>query len=103
MANDANSKANLEAYHKLEKWLEWPPFTASRQRRSDYRHDLLAAIDEDMERPNLFKSITDEWADEIAEAEMYSKRYPNDVLGAQKAAMKISGLTEDDDDFVRIA
>ena len=103
MANDANKDANLETYHKLEEWLAWPPFTASRKRREDYRWDLLTAIDGDLEQPNLFKSITDEWANDIAEAEMYSKRYGDDIVGAQKAAMKISGLTEDDDDFVRIA
>lgn len=103
MANDENKWANLEMYQKLEKWLEWPPFTASRTKRTEYRHALLAAVEQDLERPNLFKSVADEWANDIAEAEMYSKRYANDIVGAQKAAMKISGLTEDDDDFVRIA
>lgn len=91
--------------------LNYPPFTTSIKKRNSYMQDaqeeerriiaMMQAGDESaFER--MFSTVEAKWADDLEEARLYQKRYPNNPEEAQKAVLKMEGrenntFPEDDD------
>lgn len=84
---------------------KYPPFSISMKKRESYYADVIEegnriqskekAGDEDaLER--MFSTLEVKWNDDLEEARLYQKRYGDDMVAAQKAAIKLNGLDEDD-------
>lgn len=91
--------------------LNYPPFTTSIKKRNSYMQDaqkeeqriialMLAGDESAFER--MYSTVEAKWADDLEEARLYQKRYPNNPEEAQKAVLKMEGrenntFPEDDD------
>ena len=65
----------------------YPPFSIDSKQANNFVEDFTLGIDEDDDDP--FAEVMQKWADQIAEARMYQKRYPGDPEAATQAAAKI--------------
>ena len=87
----AESERNLEKIGKphRELWslMTFPPFSIDPQKASEFGADLLDNMQPNADEP--FGEVTSRWADDIAEARMYQKRYARDDRAATQAAAKI--------------
>ena len=54
-----------------------------------FSHEFIHAIDDQEDDP--YVGVMKKWADEIAEARMYQKRYGDDAEAATRAAAKLQG------------
>lgn len=79
----------VETHRELSHLLAFPPFSTNNEQRQQFTHEFVHAIDDQEDDP--YAEVMQKWADEIAEARMYMKRYPNDSEAAKQAAAKIQG------------
>ena len=88
-AEDARRAKLVETHRELSHLLEFPPFSINSEQRQQFAHEFIHAIDDQEDDP--YAEVMQKWADEIEEARMYMKRYPNDSEAAKQAAAKIQG------------
>ena len=77
----------VETHKELSLLVDYPPFSINPKEQNNFVEDFTLGIDEDEDDP--FAEVMQKWADEIAEARMYQKRYPGDSEAATQAAAKI--------------
>ena len=87
--------------------MQYPPFTLSLKKVREFNDDLLKEEDRifsELDSGNedgwarAFSTMEVKWGVDIEEARLYQKRYGKDVVEARKAAMRLTKLTEDDED-----
>ncbi|MDP7092599.1 MAG: hypothetical protein QF577_07150 [Phycisphaerae bacterium] len=76
-----------DIHQELSLLVDYPPFSINPKEQNNFVEDFTLGIDEDDDDP--FAEVMQKWADEIAEARMYQKRYPGDSEAATQAAAKI--------------
>lgn len=101
---------NEETFNKKHReysiYGNWPPFSISTKKRSEYLEDVanedrrivskINTKDEDaFER--MYSTVEVKWSDDLEEARLYQKRYGDGKIDAFLAALKIEGLEEDSD------
>ena len=77
----------VKTHKELSLLADYPPFSINPKEQNNFVEDFTLGIDEDEEDP--FAEVMQKWADQIAEARMYQKRYPGDSEAATQAAAKI--------------
>ena len=87
----ATSERRLENFGKphreLSSLVSFPPFSIDAEKSSEFQAAILDDVQPDADEP--FAEVTSKWADDIAEARMYQKRYAGDDRAATQAAAKI--------------
>ena len=87
----AESERNLEKigkpHRELFSLMDFPPFSVDAVKASDFAAAILDDVQLDADEP--FAEVTSKWADDIAEARMYQKRYAGNYVAATQAAAKI--------------
>ena len=86
-AEEARVGEIRDIHQELSLLVNYPPFSINPKEQSNFVEDFTLGIDEDEDDP--FAEVMQKWADEIAEARMYQKRYPGDSEAATQAAAKI--------------
>ena len=86
-AEEARLGKIRDIHKELSLLADYPPFSVNPKEQNNFVEDFTLGIDEDEEDP--FAEVMQKWADEIAEARMYQKRYPGDPEAATQAAAKI--------------
>jgi len=88
---DAASERKLQRFGKphreLSSLVSFPPFSVDAEKSSEFQAAILDDVQPDADDP--FVEVTSKWAEEIAEARMYQKRYAGDDRAATQAAAKI--------------
>ena len=74
-------------HRELFSLMDFPPFSVDAEKSSEFQAAILDDVQPDADDP--FVEVTSKWADEIAEARMYQKRYAGDDRAATQAAAKI--------------
>jgi hypothetical protein len=103
--------SDKDLFHKkhveYSKLMQYPPFTLSLKKVREFNDDLLKEEDRifsELDSGNedgwarAFSTMEVKWGVDIEEARLYQKRYGKDVVEARKAAMRLTKLTEDDED-----
>lgn len=88
-AHDARMGELAETHKELSLLVDYPPFSINPKEQNNFVEDFTLGLDEDEDDP--FAEVMQKWAEEIEEARMYQKRYPNDSEAATQAAAKIQG------------
>lgn len=87
----ASSERKLETFGKphreLSSLVPFPPFSTDAEKASEFMAAILDDVQPNADEP--FAEVTSKWADEIAEARMYQKRYAMDARAATQAAAKL--------------
>jgi len=86
-AHEARLGEIRDIHQELSLLVDYPPFSINPKEQNNFVEDFTLGIDEDDDDP--FAEVMQKWADEIAEARMYQKRYPGDSEAATQAAAKI--------------
>ena len=86
-AEEARLGEIRDIHQELSLLVDYPPFSINPKEQNNFVEDFTLGIDEDDDDP--FAEVMQKWADEIAEARMYQKRYPGDSEAATQAAAKI--------------
>ena len=86
-AEEARLGKIRDIHKELSLLADYPPFSINPKEQNNFVEDFTLGIDEDEEDP--FAEVMQKWADQIAEARMYQKRYPGDSEAATQAAAKI--------------
>ena len=86
-AEEARLGEIRDIHQELSLLVDYPPFSINPKEQNNFVEDFTLGIDEDEDDP--FAEVMQKWADEIAEARMYQKRYPGDPEAATQAAAKI--------------
>ena len=86
-AEEARLGEIRDIHQELSLLVNYPPFSINPKEQNNFVEDFTLGIDEDEDDP--FAEVMQKWADEIAEARMYQKRYPGDSEAATQAAAKI--------------
>ena len=86
-AEEARVGEIRDIHQELSLLVNYPPFSINPKEQNNFVEDFTLGIDEDEDDP--FAEVMQKWADEIAEARMYQKRYPGDSEAATQAAAKI--------------
>jgi|TARA_B100000315_G_C14432917_1_gene520989 hypothetical protein len=86
-AEEARLGEIRDIHQELSLLVDYPPFSINPKEQNNFVEDFTLGIDEDEDDP--FAEVMQKWADEIAEARMYQKRYPGDSEAATQAAAKI--------------
>ena len=88
---DAASERKLQRFgnppRELSSLVSFPPFSVDAEKSSEFQAAILDDVQPDADDP--FVEVTSKWAEEIAEARMYQKRYAGDDRAATQAAAKI--------------
>lgn len=80
--------------------LSYPPFSTSLKKRQEYQKDVqeeggriiaLAQADDEKAYDRMFSTLEAKWADDLEEARLYQKRYPDNPAEAQKVVFKMEG------------
>ena len=79
----------VETHKELSLLVEYPPFSIDSKQQNNFIEAFTLGMDDEEDDP--FAEVMQKWADEIDEARMYQKRYPNDPEAATQAAAKIQG------------
>jgi len=79
----------VETHKELSLLVDYPPFSIDLKQQNNFIEDFTLGIDDEEDDP--FAEVMQKWADQIEEARMYQKRYPNDPEAATQAAAKIQG------------
>lgn len=98
-----NEETFYKKHRKYSIYGDWPPFSISIKKRSEYLQDVanederigskINAKDEDaFER--IYSTVEVKWSDDLKEARLYQKRYGKNKIDAFLAALKIEGLEE---------
>lgn len=86
---------------------QYPPFTTSFKKRTEFLDDMLKEEDRIMTKlragdedavDRMFSTVEAKWADDLEEARLYQKRYPQDQKKAQQVVLKMEGKEIGDDD-----
>ncbi len=85
-AEEARLGKIRETHRELSLLVDYPPFSIDSKQYNNFVEDFTLGIDEDEDDP--FAEVMQKWADQIAEARMYQKRYPGDPETATQAAAK---------------
>jgi hypothetical protein len=88
-AEEARLGEIRDTHQELSLLVDYPPFSINPKEQNNFVEDFTLGIDEDEDDP--FAEVMQKWAEEIEEARMYQKRYPNDSEAATQAAAKIQG------------
>jgi hypothetical protein len=88
-AEEARLGKIRDTHRELSLLGDYPPFSLLDQEQYDKWVGDVTGINDDEDDP--FVEVMQKWADEIAEARMYQKRYPGDSEAATQAAAKIQG------------
>jgi hypothetical protein len=100
----------MEKHKEYSLILDWPPFTTSIKKRDSYMEDAqkevsrindLVVSGDEKAYDRMFSTLEAKWADDLEEARLYQKRYPNNPEEAQKVVLKMEGRennTFDNDD-----
>ena len=83
----ARRRKLVDVHRELSSLLHFPPFSVDQKKHDMFSYEFIHAIDDQEDDP--YVTVTKKWADEIAEARMYQKRYPGDPEAATQAAAKI--------------
>jgi hypothetical protein len=80
--------------------LNYPPFSTSLKKREEYASDIrsedariISLIQDNDEKAyeRMYSTLEAKWADDLEEARLYQKRYPNNPEEAQKVVLKMEG------------
>lgn len=80
--------------------LNYPPFSTSLKKREEYSGDIrsedqriiaLAKAGDEKAYDRMFSTLEAKWADDLEEARLYQKRYPDNPAEAQKVVLKMEG------------
>lgn len=74
-------------HRELFSLMDFPPFSVDAEKASEFAASILDDVQRDADEP--FAEIISRWAEEIAEARMYKKRYAGNFRAATQAAAKI--------------
>jgi len=86
-AEEARLGEIRDIHKELSLLVDYPPFSINPKEQNNFVEDFTLGIDEDEDDP--FAEVMQKWAEQIAEARMYQKRYPSDSEAATQAAAKI--------------
>lgn len=101
----------LEKHKEYSIYADWPPFSTSYKKRSQYLEDVDSEIkriaskinsSDDDAYERMFSTLEVKWQDDLDEARLYQKRYGSDrdaKIDAFLAALKAEGRTEDSPDI----
>lgn len=102
----------IQKHKEYSLLLDWPPFSTSHKKSDGYRDDVIAEdkrimaaaeAGEDDAYERMYSTLEAKWADDLEEARLYQKRYPNSRNEAKQAALKAEGKEnqtwEDDSDI----
>lgn len=90
----------VKKHGEYSKMLMYPPFTTSLKKREDYMADLqkesnriatLISQDDESALERMYSTLEAKWADDLDEARLYQKRYPDNPKDAQQAVLKMEG------------
>lgn len=94
-----------DKWKELSALFDYPPFTLYQDRLNkvlDVMNDVMDEMNQERNKTNVtpdaekvFAPVEDQFADDLEEARLYQKRYPNSRRDAQRAAMKIDELKDD--------
>jgi len=101
----------MEKHKEYSLILNYPPFTTSIKKRDSYMEDAqkessrimnLAQAGDEKAYDRMFSTLEAKWADDIEEARLYQKRYPDNPEEARMVVLKMEGrenntFPEDDD------
>lgn len=80
--------------------LNYPPFSTSLKKRDEYKEDmqaenrrigLLVQDGDEKAYDRMFSTLEAKWADDLEEARLYQKRYPDNPAEARKVVLKMEG------------
>lgn len=86
-AEEARLGKIRDTHRELSLLGDYPPFSLLDQEQYDKWVGDVTGINDEEDDP--FAEVMQKWADEIAEARMYQKRYLDDPEAATQAAAKI--------------
>lgn len=90
----------VEQHREYSLILDYPPFSTSLKKRKEYQSDMktederiisLVQAGDEKAYERMFSTLEAKWADDLEEARLYQKRYPNNPEDAQKAVLKMEG------------
>lgn len=107
-----------EAYNRLSKLNQYPPFSTSMEKMEAFNDALNLAASTTNKKvaatlsggaewgspqfskafEGAFSALESEWQDDLDEATLYMKRYGDDYLTAQEEALALDGRKADDPD-----
>lgn len=106
------SEEFLQKHKEYSLILNYPPFTTSIKKREDYMSDVqaedrrimaLSQANDEKAYDRMFSTLEAKWSDDLEEARLYQKRYPENPAEAQKVVLKMEGRENntfaDDDDL----
>lgn len=102
----------VQKHTEYSKILDYPPFSTSLKKRDAYTGDCQREVARIMSAANaedenahdrMFSTVEAKWADDLEEARLYQKRYPDNPQEAQIVVLKLEGRENntyaDDDDL----
>lgn len=90
----------LQKHKEYSLILNYPPFSTSLKKREEYSGDIasedqriiaLAQAGDEKAYDRMFSTLEAKWADDLEEARLYQKRYPDNPAEAQKVVLKMEG------------
>ena len=96
-------KLFTEKHTELSILADYPPFSINRAKREAFAEAIVEEgkrIQSEGGSTRPFSTLEVKFQDDIEEARLYQKRY-NDIREAQKQAVKLEGLAEDDENIFK--
>ena len=101
--NPEEAKAFQEKHQELSILCDFPPFSINRAKYNELTEAIVAEgkrIQAEGGSARPFSTLEVKFQDDLEEARLYQKRY-SDRAEAQAAAVKLEGLTEDDENILK--
>lgn len=101
--NPEDAKAFQDKHQELSMLSSYPPFSINRDKYNTLAEAIVQEgirVQSEGGSARPFSTLEVKFQDDLEEARLYQKRY-NDIVEAQKAAMELEGISEDDENILK--